>query len=125
MLITGLQRAIKALESKKKNTTTTSRTYLHKAPSCPVPRHNQDNCSGRKRKKIEKNSLHYLFLASTESLSHGAHPRMGVVTHDKNRARYRGQHCVFVAAIQNSRAITYQVNPHIRGFSGAKFFAAS
>ena len=31
----------------------------------------------------------------------------------------------FVAAIQNGRAITYQVNWHIKGFSGAKFFAAS
>ena len=45
---------------------------------------------------IEKNSLHYLFtLASAESLSRGAHARVGVVTRDKNRARFRRRCCGF------------------------------
>ena len=47
---------------------------------------------------------------------------------DYNLALLRCQSCVvvvFVATIQNGRAITYRANPHVQGFSGAKFFAAS
>ena len=52
-----------------------------------------------------------------------SHTRVGEVTCDKNRARYRRQCCVFfVAAIQNGRVITYPTNPRVLGFTGAKFF---
>ena len=95
MLITGIQRAIKTIGCTNKT---------------PPP-------------QAEPTSIF-----SCATLSRGAHARVGVVTRDKNRARFRRQCCVFflfffvVAALQNGRAITYQVNPRI---SGAKFFAAS
>ena len=62
---------------------------------------------------------------SAESLSHGVHARVGVVTCDKIKCDLGASVVLFfVAGIQNCRAVTYLVN-YALGFSGAKFFAAS
>ena len=63
---------------------------------------------------------------SAESLSHGVHARVGVVTRDKIKCDLGASVVLlfFVAGIQKCRAVTYLVNCAL-SFSGAKFFAAS